>query len=138
MNGKEVYKYATQWVPKVIKKALDKINLGIEDVDMFIFHQANEKIIGSRWQELSSFIRSPTVNFGRQSACNYSIFGQYLRCNDSDDVGYDFEKQFRRFSHSKRSSGSFLRLLVLECTAMRLFISFKLRTNPNDFTIIRV
>ncbi len=45
MNGKEVYRYATNWVPKVIKKALDKVNIGIAEVDMFLFHQANDKLI---------------------------------------------------------------------------------------------
>lgn len=45
MNGREVYKYATTWVPQVIKKALDKANLGIEDVSMFILHQANAKLL---------------------------------------------------------------------------------------------
>ena len=45
MNGKEVYKYATQWVPKVIKKALDKANLSLTDIDIFLFHQANEKML---------------------------------------------------------------------------------------------
>jgi 3-oxoacyl-[acyl-carrier-protein] synthase III len=44
MNGKEVYKYATSWVPKVIKKALDKAELDISKIDMFLFHQANEKL----------------------------------------------------------------------------------------------
>jgi 3-oxoacyl-[acyl-carrier-protein] synthase III len=45
MNGKEVYKYATQWVPKVIEKALTKANIAIEDIDMFLFHQANAKML---------------------------------------------------------------------------------------------
>jgi 3-oxoacyl-[acyl-carrier-protein] synthase III len=45
MNGKEVYKYATQWVPKVIEKALKKANIAIEDIDMFLFHQANAKML---------------------------------------------------------------------------------------------
>ena len=45
MNGREVYKYATQWMPKVIKKALDKAGLSIEDVDFFLFHQANAKML---------------------------------------------------------------------------------------------
>lgn len=44
MNGKEVYKYATSWVPKVVKKTLDKVNLSLKDIDMFLFHQANEKL----------------------------------------------------------------------------------------------
>ncbi len=45
MNGKEVYKYATVWVPKVIKEALDKAGLTAADVDMFLFHQANGKML---------------------------------------------------------------------------------------------
>ncbi|MDH3494176.1 MAG: ketoacyl-ACP synthase III [Acidobacteriota bacterium] len=44
MNGKEVYRYATTWVPQVIKKALDKAKLSVSEVDMFLFHQANEKL----------------------------------------------------------------------------------------------
>lgn len=45
MNGKDVYRYATVWVPKVIKKALDKVGLDSDDVDMFLFHQANGKML---------------------------------------------------------------------------------------------
>lgn len=45
MNGKDVYRYATVWVPKVIKKALDKAGLDSDDVDMFLFHQANGKML---------------------------------------------------------------------------------------------
>lgn len=45
MNGKDVYKYATVWVPKVIKTALDKAGLTASDVDMFLFHQANGKML---------------------------------------------------------------------------------------------
>jgi 3-oxoacyl-[acyl-carrier-protein] synthase III len=45
MNGKEVYKYATQWVPKVIEKALTKANLSLTDIDLFLFHQANAKML---------------------------------------------------------------------------------------------
>ncbi len=47
MNGREVYKYATEWVPKVIKDALDKTGLKIGDVNMFLFHQANAKMLGA-------------------------------------------------------------------------------------------
>jgi len=45
MNGRDVYKYATYWVPRVIKKALDKAKLSVDDVDMFLFHQANGKML---------------------------------------------------------------------------------------------
>ena len=45
MNGREVYKYATKWVPRVVKDALDKANIGIDEVDIFLFHQANAKML---------------------------------------------------------------------------------------------
>ncbi|HEY0461740.1 MAG TPA: 3-oxoacyl-ACP synthase III family protein [Pyrinomonadaceae bacterium] len=45
MNGREVYKYATAWVPKIIKKTLDKAGLNIQAVDLFLFHQANAKML---------------------------------------------------------------------------------------------
>jgi 3-oxoacyl-[acyl-carrier-protein] synthase III len=45
MNGKDVYKYATVWVPKVIKKALDKAGMDVSAIDMFLFHQANGKML---------------------------------------------------------------------------------------------
>ena len=45
MNGREVYRYATEWVPKVIKAALDKAGLDVNDVDLFLFHQANTKML---------------------------------------------------------------------------------------------
>lgn len=47
MNGREVYKYATTYLPQVIKKSLDKCNKSIADVDLFLFHQANEKMLGA-------------------------------------------------------------------------------------------
>ncbi|MEO8042677.1 MAG: ketoacyl-ACP synthase III [Acidobacteriota bacterium] len=45
MNGRAVYKYATEWVPKVIVSALDKSGLKIGEVDLFLFHQANAKML---------------------------------------------------------------------------------------------
>lgn len=54
MNGKDVYRYATVWVPKVIKKALDKVGLDSDDVDMFLFHQANGKMLHAFANNLAS------------------------------------------------------------------------------------
>src|SRR5580765_8179575 len=47
MNGREVYRYATEWVPKVIKDALTKADLNVCDVDIFLFHQANAKMLSA-------------------------------------------------------------------------------------------
>ena len=45
MNGRAVYKYATEWVPKVIKDALDDANRNLADVDILLLHQANAKML---------------------------------------------------------------------------------------------
>lgn len=45
MDGKKVYRYATTWLPNVIKKAMDKVNITPKDVDYFFFHQANGKML---------------------------------------------------------------------------------------------
>ena len=42
MNGKEVYKFATREVPKVLKEALDAAGLTVDDVDHLLLHQVRE------------------------------------------------------------------------------------------------
>lgn len=63
MNGKDVYKYATVWVPRVIKKALDKANLTAADVDMFLFHQANGKMLHAFANNLAQMYAMEDLNF---------------------------------------------------------------------------
>lgn len=46
-NGREVYKWAVTNVPKGIKKILDKNNLTPDDIDWFIPHSANMRIVES-------------------------------------------------------------------------------------------
>lgn len=45
IDGMEVWKQVVQNQPKVIKNALYKADLSIDDVDFFIFHQANMNLI---------------------------------------------------------------------------------------------
>jgi len=45
INGMEVWKQVVQNQPKVIKNALRKAGLSINDVNFFIFHQANMNLI---------------------------------------------------------------------------------------------
>lgn len=47
MNGQEVYKFAVRTVPKAIEEAVEKAGLTIEDIDVFVIHQANIRIIES-------------------------------------------------------------------------------------------
>lgn len=45
MDGMETWKQLIQYQPVAVNSALAKADLDIEDVDMFIFHQANLKLI---------------------------------------------------------------------------------------------
>jgi len=45
MNGMEVWKQVVQYQPLVIRRSLEKIGMKVEDVDFFIFHQANLRLI---------------------------------------------------------------------------------------------
>ena len=47
MDGQEVYKFAIKQVPACINTALEKAELTVEDVDLFVLHQANARIIAS-------------------------------------------------------------------------------------------
>ena len=47
MNGPEVYKFTLENVPKSVNDCLDKNDLMLVDVDLFIFHQANAYILRS-------------------------------------------------------------------------------------------
>lgn len=45
MNGRKVYNFAIEEVPKSINGALKRANLCTNDIDFFLLHQANERII---------------------------------------------------------------------------------------------
>lgn len=45
MDGNKVFRFAVETVPKCIDQVLNKHKLTAEEVDFFVFHQANERII---------------------------------------------------------------------------------------------
>ncbi|SES33217.1 3-oxoacyl-ACP synthase III family protein [Lentzea albida] len=45
MNGPKVWEFATTQLPSAIKEALLQADLGVEDVDLMITHQANARLI---------------------------------------------------------------------------------------------
>lgn len=47
MNGQDVYKFAVRTVPKSILEAVEEAGLTVEDIDLFVLHQANIRIIES-------------------------------------------------------------------------------------------
>ena len=47
MRGREVYSFAIKIVPKCIKEVVEDTKYNIEDIDYFVLHQANARIIDS-------------------------------------------------------------------------------------------
>ena len=45
MEGKKVFKFAVEAVPACIDAVLEKAGKTVDDVDFFVFHQANARII---------------------------------------------------------------------------------------------
>ena len=45
MDGQPVFRFAVEAVPRCAREVLAKAGLGLEDVDRFVFHQANQRII---------------------------------------------------------------------------------------------
>ncbi|MCX6226035.1 MAG: ketoacyl-ACP synthase III [Bacteroidia bacterium] len=45
MNGKEIFNFTAFEIPPLINRVLKENSLSLEDVDMFIFHQANEYML---------------------------------------------------------------------------------------------
>ncbi|MDE7183867.1 MAG: ketoacyl-ACP synthase III [Lachnospiraceae bacterium] len=62
MDGQEVYKFATKQVPACIQQAIDKAGMTVDDVDWFILHQANVRIIESVAKHLKAEIAKFPMN----------------------------------------------------------------------------
>lgn len=62
MDGQEVYKFATRQVPACIKEALDRAGLTVDDVDLFVLHQANVRIIESVAKRLKADLSKFPMN----------------------------------------------------------------------------
>lgn len=65
MNGKDVFRFAVSSVPKVIIEVLEKESCAASDVDLFVLHQANQRIIESVSKRLDVGIEKFPMNIAR-------------------------------------------------------------------------
>lgn len=65
MNGQEVYRFATRQVPACIQTALNQIQWIADDIDIYILHQANIRIIEAVAKRLKVDIDKFAVNVDR-------------------------------------------------------------------------
>ncbi|MCO0832027.1 ketoacyl-ACP synthase III [Fructobacillus sp. W13] len=75
-DGRGVYSFATREVPKVLDKALAKAGVSADDVDLYIAHQANHRIIESMAKNFGQPMdKFPTnmAEYGNTSAASPAI-----------------------------------------------------------------
>jgi 3-oxoacyl-[acyl-carrier-protein] synthase-3 len=70
MDGKFVFKHAVTRVPEVIREALDHNKLTADDIDHYIFHQANLRINEFAMKELEQSPEKAYNNIDRYGNCS--------------------------------------------------------------------
>ena len=65
MDGREVFAFAVRQVPVCIEEVLEKTGMTVEDVDLFVLHQANKRIIEGISKRLKVDISKFPVNLDR-------------------------------------------------------------------------
>jgi len=76
MNGREVYKFATREVPKVLKEAIEAADLTVDDVDWLLLHQANIRImetVASRLGMPMEKVITNLADYGNTSAASIPL-----------------------------------------------------------------
>jgi 3-oxoacyl-[acyl-carrier-protein] synthase III len=76
MLGSQVFKFATRIMPKTVKKLLDKHDMKSDDLDCFVAHQANSRIIEKSARDLnidSSKMYMNIDKYGNTSAASVPI-----------------------------------------------------------------
>jgi 3-oxoacyl-[acyl-carrier-protein] synthase-3 len=76
MNGREVYKFAVRQIPRAIEEAAARAGVRLEDVDWFIPHQANIRIIDAAAERLGQPREKFYVNverFGNTSSASVPV-----------------------------------------------------------------
>ena len=76
MNGREIFKFAIRVFPETVAKSLGDASMDIDDIDLFIPHQANIRIIESIAKRLNQPLEKFYVNldkYGNTSAATIPI-----------------------------------------------------------------
>ncbi len=76
MQGQEVYRFAVNKVPEVVRGVLEESKLCASEIDWFVFHQANERIIKSTMEKLEIPMEKTFMNiqsYGNTSAASIPV-----------------------------------------------------------------
>lgn len=93
MNGREVYKFAVKTFSQLISETLEKVGMSSDDVDLFVAHQSNARILESARERFGIPEEKMYVNidrYGNSSAGSVPLCLSELRdqgrANDGDIV----------------------------------------------------
>lgn len=84
MDGREIFAFAVRRVPECIEEALDQAGITADDVDLFILHQANYRIIEGIAKRLKQDIVKFPVNLdkvGNMSSATIPVLLDELKRN---------------------------------------------------------
>ena len=84
MNGQEVFKFAVKSVPEVIEELLGILEIGKDEIDYYILHQANARIVDSVSRRLKVDIEKFPMNlneYGNTSSASIPILLDELKKN---------------------------------------------------------
>jgi 3-oxoacyl-[acyl-carrier-protein] synthase-3 len=76
MNGRKVFRFASRVLGRALEQAIEKAHLSVEDIDLFIPHQANARIIESAARHVGLPPQKVFVNiqkYGNTSAASIPI-----------------------------------------------------------------
>ena len=65
MDGREVFAFAVRQVPASIQEALEQTGMTVEDIDLFVLHQANKRIIEGIAKRLAVPLDKFPINLDR-------------------------------------------------------------------------
>lgn len=76
MNGPEVFKFASRIIPRAIEEACQRAGVSVDEVDLFIPHQANVRIIQAAAERLGQPLEKFYVNvhkYGNTSSASVPV-----------------------------------------------------------------
>ena len=91
MNGRGVYKFAVSKFPKLIQETLDLAKLSADDIDLFLCHQSNLRMLESAREKFGIPEEKMPINIDRLGNCSGGSVPVLLhesrqagKCNDGD------------------------------------------------------
>lgn len=83
MNGQAIFRFAVKQVPICINELMEKINISEEDIDLFILHQANKRIVEAVAKRIGTTMNKIPMNMmeygNTSSACIPILLDEMVR-----------------------------------------------------------